>query len=159
MFKQIVWTTEPRGGKLLKRYEILFIVQADLPDDELTELLNKYQNIITKSNGSVFKIEKWGLRRLAYEIKKQTKGIYIFIDFTGTPKTVPEIERNFKIDDKILKFLTVKKDDAQKTEAEMQTSEGKLPVKDDLSGKPEDTAAREAESANVDDDLLKEVKA
>ena len=56
-------------------------------------------------------MEKWGKRKLAYEIKKHNKGFYLLIDFAGLSAVVAELERNLKIDDKILKFMTVKKND------------------------------------------------
>ena len=72
-------------------------------------LIERYRTIITDMKGVVVKIEKWGQRKLAYEIKKQIKGYYILIDFVGISAIVVELERNFKIDDMILKFITVKK--------------------------------------------------
>jgi small subunit ribosomal protein S6 len=95
----------------LKRYETLFIVQVDLPDDELTNLIERYSSIITAFKGTVVKTEKWGKRKLAYEIRKHTNGYYILIDFVGKSTVIEEMERNFKIDDKVLKFMTILKDD------------------------------------------------
>jgi small subunit ribosomal protein S6 len=95
----------------LKRYETLFIVQVDLPDDELNSLIERYSSIITAFKGTVVKTEKWGKRKLAYEIRKQTNGYYILIDFAGKSAVIEEMERNFKIDDKVLKFMTILKDD------------------------------------------------
>ncbi|MCX5854735.1 MAG: 30S ribosomal protein S6 [Deltaproteobacteria bacterium] len=94
----------------MRRYEILYIAHADSSDDELNEHVERYKAIITNSKGIVVKIDKWGMRKLAYEIRKQTKGIYFLMDFAGESTTVPELERNLKIDDRILKFLTVLKD-------------------------------------------------
>lgn len=110
MFELCVRTSEPRGGNTLRRYEILFIAHADSSDDNLNELIERYKAIITDRKGVIVKIDKWGTRRLAYEIRKQTKGIYVLVDFAGESSIVPELERNFKIDDKILKFITVVKD-------------------------------------------------
>jgi len=73
LFEQDVRTLEPRGGRCLRRYEIIFIAHADLTDDQLSELIERYKKIITDSKGVIVKIEKWGTRKLAYEIKKQTK--------------------------------------------------------------------------------------
>ncbi|HYA15655.1 MAG TPA: 30S ribosomal protein S6 [Syntrophales bacterium] len=95
----------------MKRYETLFIVQVDLPDDELNSLIERYETIVTSFKGIIVKIEKWGKRKLAYEIKKQTNGFYVMIDFVGKRAVIEELERNFKIDDKILKFMTIMKDD------------------------------------------------
>ena len=95
----------------MKRYETLFIVQVDLPDDELNSLIERYGSIVTAFKGIIVKIEKWGKRKLAYEIKKQINGFYVLIDFVGKRTVIEELERNFKIDDKILKFMTIMKDD------------------------------------------------
>jgi len=95
----------------LNRYEIVYIVRTDLPDDALSELITRYQTLITDLKGSILKNEKWGTRKLAYEIKKHMKGTYVLIDFVGTTAVVPEVERNLKIDDRILKFMTVKIED------------------------------------------------
>ena len=95
----------------MKRYETLFIVQVDLPDDELNSLIERYGSIVTAFKGIIVKIEKWGKRKLSYEIKKQINGFYVLIDFVGKRTVIEELERNFKIDDKILKFMTIMKDD------------------------------------------------
>ena len=79
----------------MRRYETIFIVPADLPEDQTNALIERYRSLVVKNKGIVVKVEKWGKRKLAYEIKKQIR----------------ELERNFKIDDKILKFMTVKKGD------------------------------------------------
>jgi small subunit ribosomal protein S6 len=96
----------------LKRYEIVAIVKSDLVEEDLTAIIERSQTIITDRKGVIAKVDKWGKRRLAYEINKQKDGFYFLIDFAGDGPIVAEIERNFKIDDRILKFMTVKKDGA-----------------------------------------------
>ncbi|MGO9137571.1 MAG: 30S ribosomal protein S6 [Syntrophales bacterium] len=94
----------------MKRYETLFIVQIDLPIDELNSIVERYREIVTALKGTIIKVEKWGKRKLAYEIKKQSNGNYVLIDFAGQSAIIDELERNFKIDDRILKFMTIMKD-------------------------------------------------
>ncbi|MGA3208234.1 MAG: 30S ribosomal protein S6 [Syntrophales bacterium] len=94
----------------MKRYETLFIVQIDLPIDEINSIIERYRAIVTALKGTIIKVEKWGKRKLAYEIKKQSNGNYVLIDFAGKSAIIDELERNFKIDDKILKFMTIMKD-------------------------------------------------
>jgi small subunit ribosomal protein S6 len=93
----------------LKRYETLFIVQIDLPADEINSIIERYKAIVTSLKGTIIKVEKWGKRKLAYEIRKQSNGYYILIDFAGKSAIIDELERNFKIDDKVLKFMTIMK--------------------------------------------------
>ncbi|MGZ3598167.1 MAG: 30S ribosomal protein S6, partial [Syntrophales bacterium] len=95
----------------MKRYETLFIVQIDLSTDELNNIIERYRAIITSLKGTIIKVEKWGKRKLAYEIKKQSNGNYVLLDFAGKSAIIDELERNFKIDDKILKFMTIMEDD------------------------------------------------
>jgi small subunit ribosomal protein S6 len=103
---------EPRGGNKLKRYELIFIALSDLSKDEIDTLIDRYKDIVSRYKGTVVKVEKWGIRKLAYKIEKQGKGFYTLMDFVGDAATVNEVERNFKFDDKVLRFLTIKKADA-----------------------------------------------
>lgn len=93
----------------MRRYETILIAHVDLSEDELTSLIARYGAIVTAQKGILVKAERWGKRKLAYLIKKQARGFYILIDFAGESAVVNELERNLKIDDKILKFMTVLK--------------------------------------------------
>jgi small subunit ribosomal protein S6 len=96
----------------LRRYETILIAHVDLSEDELSNLIDRYSTIIKDQKGLLVKVERWGKRRLAYMIKKQARGFYILIDYAGESAAVNELERNLKINDKILKFMTVLKDGA-----------------------------------------------
>ena len=95
----------------MRRYETIFIVPADLLEDETNALIDRYRSLFIKNKGIVVKVEKWGKRKLAYEIKKQIRGFYVLMDLVSEHAAITELERNFKIDDKILKFMTVKKEE------------------------------------------------
>ncbi len=113
----------------MKRYETVFIVQADLPEEESNSLIERYASIATGLKGLVAKVEKWGKKRLAYEIKKQMRGFYVLLDYAGNSAIVNELERNFKIDDKILKFMTVVKSEdvnLKELEAEIEARKEKV---------------------------------
>ena len=92
----------------MRRYELIFIVQPELSEEEVKALTDRYIQIITAEKGTLIKTDDWGKRRLAYDINKQSKGTYILVDFFGPGSMIREIERNLKIDDNILKFITVK---------------------------------------------------
>jgi small subunit ribosomal protein S6 len=93
----------------LRRYETILIAHVDLSEDELSALITRYGGIVTGQKGILVKVERWGKRRLAYMIGKQARGFYILMDYAGATEVVNELERNLKIDDKILKFMTVLK--------------------------------------------------
>jgi small subunit ribosomal protein S6 len=95
----------------MKRYETIYIVNPNLDADSLKEVVAKFSDIIEKLKGYIVKINEWGKKKLAYEVKRFDKGYYILVDFCGLPGTVKELERNLKLDDRILKYLTVKIDE------------------------------------------------
>lgn len=92
----------------MKRYETLFIVQSELSSDDITAIIDRYSKIITDMKGTILKVERWGKRKLAYLIRKQSRGFYILIDFAGKREIVAEVERILKFDDKVLKYMSVK---------------------------------------------------
>ncbi|MEA1970420.1 MAG: 30S ribosomal protein S6, partial [Thermodesulfobacteriota bacterium] len=96
---------------MLRRYETIFIVRSDLQSDEMNSLIDRYAGIIVSLDGKTIKVENWGKRRLAYPIEKMQDGVYVRIDFVARHKVVVEIERNFKINDNVLRFQTVKLSD------------------------------------------------
>ena len=119
---------EPKGGSRLRRYETILIAHVDLSEDELSNLITRYGGIVTAQKGILVKVERWGKRRLAYLIKKQMRGFYILIDYAGVSAVVNELERNLKIDDKILKYMTVLKAETVDIEAlEKEIAEAAVP--------------------------------
>lgn len=113
---------------MLRRYETIFIVRSDLQSDEMNSLIDRYTGIIVSLDGKTVKIEKWGKRRLAYPIEKMQDGVYVRIDYVAMHKVVIEMERNFKIDDNVLRFQTVKlsdKVDLEEIEREIEDARKK----------------------------------
>ena len=108
----------------MKRYETIYIANPNLEDDALKEVVAKFSDIIEKKRGSIVKIDDWGKRKLAYEVKRFDKGHYVLLDFCGFPEAITELERNLKLDDRILKYLTVKIDeDFEPTDIPVETKE------------------------------------
>lgn len=95
----------------MKRYETVYIANPNLDDEALKEVVGKFSDMIKKNEGSLVKVDEWGKRKLAYEVKRFDKGYYVLLDFCGLPEMVTELERNLKLDDRVLKYLTVKIDD------------------------------------------------
>jgi small subunit ribosomal protein S6 len=130
----------------MRRYELIFIVQPELNEEEVKAVTDRYLQIITAQKGTIIKTEDWGKRRLAYDINKQSKGNYILVDFYGLGSMIREIERNLKIDDKILKFITVKTRDPFNPESleEERRKEQLLQETQITPEEPELTVAQEA---------------
>ena len=101
----------------MRRYETIFIVKPNVAEDEIEAITSKATSIIEGDGGTILRINNWGLKKLAYLIKKENQGYYVYADYAGVPASVAEIERIFRIDDRILKYLTVKLSDSCDPEA------------------------------------------
>ena len=95
----------------MRRYETLFILSSDNSDEDLKAIATKFKEVVTAMNGVVKSYDEQGNKTLAYSVKKQNKGYYVLMDFVGSADIVAEIERNMRLDDRVLKYLTVKLDD------------------------------------------------
>jgi small subunit ribosomal protein S6 len=101
----------------MRRYECVVILDPELPDDDIRTFTEKYGQLIKGSGGEVIKIEDWGAKKLAYLVRKKDKGRYILFDFVGMPALISELERQLKIADEVMKFLSVKLEDTVDLEA------------------------------------------
>ncbi len=101
----------------MRRYECVVILEPELPDDDIKNFTEKYTQLIKASTGEVIKIEDWGIKRLAYLVNKKEKGRYILFDFVGLPALILELERQLKIADEVMKYLSVKLEDSVDLEA------------------------------------------
>lgn len=126
----------------MRKYETILIANADLRDDEQATLISRYGGIITGRKGILIKGDCWGKRKLAYPIKKQTRGIYILFEYAGNGAAVDELERNLKIDDKILKFMTILKEDGvDPVQLEKELAELRQKKEDEKKTPPPEEAA------------------
>ena len=91
----------------MKRYETIAIVDPDVSPEARVPLFERCQEIISQQNGMMVLLDEWGTRKLAYEIRKKLRGYYVRFDYCGNGDLVQELERFFRIDERVLKFLTV----------------------------------------------------
>ncbi len=89
-------------------YESVVILRPSLADEEIQKTLDKVKSTIEKSGGTIERLENWGKKKLAYEVKREKKGVYVQLNFQGSGVAVTELERFFRLEDAIMKFLTVK---------------------------------------------------
>ena len=110
----------------MRRYETIFIIDPDLSEEERAPLFERLKDLFPQHNGLLVVIDEWGAKKLAYEIKKKARGYYVRLDYCGTGVLVNEIERFFRIDDRVLKYMTVllEKDvDVESVKEEMAKAE------------------------------------
>lgn len=92
----------------MRSYETIFIVQPDLNDEDIKVLSEKVQDTIASLGGTCHRLEDWGTRKLAYPVMKFPRGRYFYLTFDGEPSLVSELERRFRLDDKVIRYQTVK---------------------------------------------------
>lgn len=95
----------------MRSYELLYIVQPDYDEEQVTSLQDRIAGIIAEQGGQVGEIKPWGTRRLAYEIADFSEGNYVELHFEGTPQVVAELDRVIKITDGILRHIIMRVDE------------------------------------------------
>jgi len=91
-------------------YETTFILVPEMPESEYKEVVEKFVTMIKDNGGSIVNLEQWGLKTLAYEIKRRTKGYYAFIEFISPTEFIGKLEQEYIYDERILRYLTLKPD-------------------------------------------------
>ena len=136
----------------MRRYETIVIINPDLSDDDRSSLLGRIRELIPQQEGVLIQEETWGTKKLAYEIKKKPRGYYVRFDYCGLGSLVDELERSFRIDDRVMKYLTVMLDsdaDVERIQAEIaaaQAAKSAEPAADETSA---DTGV---DDASIDDE-------
>ena len=98
----------------MRIYEIMFIVRPEVPEEELDRLISQFEGVVGSTGGMVQKAEKWGRRRLAYQIHNCREGHYVLFTLECGAATLTEFERRLKVSDQVIKFLTVRTDEEMK---------------------------------------------
>jgi len=98
----------------MRVYENLFIVKPDATEEEIDHLVDQMSKSVTTAGGTIDKVDKWGKRRLAYRVEKHREGNYVLMQFTAEAATVKEFERRLRVQDAVIKFLTVRIDETLK---------------------------------------------
>src|SRR5262244_1236596 len=96
----------------LRECETIFILRPDTQNDAIAQVNQRIRGVIEQAGGKLLKLDNWGKRKLAYEIRKQLKGIYLYWQYLGTSGTVEEIERNLRMLDAVIRYYTVKIDES-----------------------------------------------
>jgi small subunit ribosomal protein S6 len=94
----------------MNRYETIFILESDIPDADREPMIEKIKALIPQHNGVLILMDDWGNRKLAYPIKKKMHGRYIRLDHCGTGTLVDDLERFFRLDHRVLKYMTIQLD-------------------------------------------------
>jgi small subunit ribosomal protein S6 len=98
----------------MRRYETIFIASPTLTDEQSDELVKQYEGIIAEQGGELLKTDKWGRKKLAYEVQKFSEGYYTLFEMNAGPTLIAELERRFRNNDAVIKYLSVRMDEAEK---------------------------------------------
>jgi len=111
----------------MRIYELIFILKPGMPDEEIDAIVEQFSGIITEGEGVINKIDRWGKRRLAYRVKGQRDGYYILIDYSveSNSKLSKEVERRLRVVDDVIKYLTVRVDEARKRDEKLKAKRDK----------------------------------
>ncbi|OGV98097.1 MAG: 30S ribosomal protein S6 [Nitrospinae bacterium RIFCSPLOWO2_02_FULL_39_110] len=123
----------------MRPYESIFVLKPDLDEKKVDGQIEKVKEFIEKNGGKVITLEKWGKKKLAYIVKKNRFGIYVFIHFESEPALISNLQRNYKLNEDIIRYMTVLyKESAKKAAPEerassgLQNAEGVTEAEDDM---------------------------
>lgn len=108
-----------------RQYEVVFIVNPDADDDEVTRLTDSFKQIVTDQGGTVTKTESMGRRKLAYEILHKTEGSFMLLEIEGSGREIAELERRMRVNDRIIRYITVRVDEDRQRAEKFRTKREK----------------------------------
>jgi len=95
---------------MMYQYETVFIITPVLSEPQVKETVRKFRNIITENGGEIVHEEDWGMKKLAYPIQKKSTGFYSLFEFRSAPGFISKLETDYRRDERIIRFITVKLD-------------------------------------------------
>jgi small subunit ribosomal protein S6 len=133
----------------MRKYETIYILQPDLSEDEIKVIADKVQDVIASYKGAFNRLEDWGIRKLAYPIRKCARGRYLYLRYDGGRELIAELERRLRLDEKVLRYQSVNITDLpEKPVAEKKAPVAELEAEASEAGEAVETAATPAETAN-----------
>jgi small subunit ribosomal protein S6 len=103
-------TVSAANKRHAREYELVYILQPNVDPDEADRVATRIQDVVAKLGGKITKVDAWGRRRLAYPIKKHTRGIFVYVRVVGFNDLVAELERNLRNADSVMRFQTVRRE-------------------------------------------------
>lgn len=124
-----------------RSYEMVFIVNPEVAEDEVMRLSEGVQKIITGQGGSIIKTEMMGKRQLAYEINHKKDGTYVLLEVEGSGAEIAEVERRMRVNDQILRYMTIRVDEGRRRAQKLKDRRARKAANKTRSGKGKETAA------------------
>ena len=131
----------------MRTYETIIIIHPEMVGDAYKDVVEKYKGILGELGARIVAVEEWGTRKLAYIIQKQERGIYVLLAYEGKPEGIRELERRLRIDEKIIKFMTIQLDGSYEPSGFVRKSDDSASAE-----KAEKASARAAATDAADDE-------
>ena len=129
-----------------RTYELVFIVDPEVAEDEVMKLNEAVQKIITSQGGSITKTEMMGKRQLAYEINHKKDGTYVLLEVEGSGAEIAEVERRMRVNDQILRYMTIRVDEDRRRADKLKERRARKAAKQPGNGKPKTGSAANFEA-------------
>jgi small subunit ribosomal protein S6 len=137
----------------MRYYETLYIINPNLGDENYGGVVTKFNDLVENKKGTVTNVDEWGKKTLAYEVKKFDKGYYVLLQYCGDPGIVAELERDMKLDDRVLNYQTVKlSNDADPEALKAKAEEPKVEAVEEAKITEEAIPEKEGESEGSQED-------
>jgi small subunit ribosomal protein S6 len=108
----------------MQLYETIFIIHPELNEEDVEEHIKRVENLVTRFGGEILKAERWGKKRLAYEVNKHRYGFYVLLRLRGSSAILPELERHYRLTEGIIKSLVIRLHTEPKEEPVLVAHEG-----------------------------------
>lgn len=134
-----------------RTYEVIFIIDPDTAENEVMQLSEGVQKIITSQGGSITKTEMMGKRQLAYEINHKRNGTYVLLEVEGSGAEIAEVERRMRVNDQILRYMTIRVDEMRRRADKLKDRRARKAAKKPSGGK---ASKAEAQTEPEEDELV-----
>jgi small subunit ribosomal protein S6 len=116
---------------MMRRYETVIVLHPELPEAQTRETIDRARRLVEGAKGEVQQVQEWGMRELAYPIRKLSRGYYVLLEYKAEPAVVKELERTLKIADEVLRFGSVAAAPASQTAKPAPTTEAVQTVQEE----------------------------
>lgn len=130
----------------MRQYETLCVLHPELPETRIKELVARMQKIIEGMKGQVKRVDEWGGQDLSYRIRKQRRGYYVRLEYEAEPQALSELERNLKLSEDVLRFMSVRKEVDQKGPVVQAAREPAMEEKGAVPGTEPETAPQPSQT-------------
>lgn len=132
-------------------YEVMFIVDPDTSEEDITRLIENLSSIITDKGGTITKNEVMGRRQLAYKVGRKNEGIYVLFEIEGTGGEIAELERRMRVSDQVMRYLTVRVDEDRQRAEKLKSRRARKASKRPMSASASAASGQSSSAAGASD--------